>query len=87
MSVTMLKRIALLAMAVNYIGAFIPGMPIWFQWIDDGSYQQYFCHSFCGGAFYRGAGVRAEASEEAAAAVAYLRGLADCICTDLGGSL
>ncbi|MCI9251723.1 MAG: hypothetical protein HFI24_02455 [Lachnospiraceae bacterium] len=33
MSVTMLKRIALLAMAVNYIGAFIPGMPIWFQWI------------------------------------------------------
>lgn len=33
MSVTMLKRIALVAMAINYIGAFIPGMPVWFQWI------------------------------------------------------
>lgn len=33
MSVTMLKRIALIAMAVNYIGAFIPEAPIWFQWI------------------------------------------------------
>ena len=33
MSVTMLKRIALAAMAMNYIGAFIPGAPVWFQWI------------------------------------------------------
>lgn len=33
MSVTMLKRIALLAMVINYIGTFIPGMPVWFQWI------------------------------------------------------
>lgn len=29
----MLKRIALLAMVINYIGTFIPGMPVWFQWI------------------------------------------------------
>ena len=29
----MLKRIALTAMVINYIGAFIPGMPVWFQWI------------------------------------------------------
>lgn len=33
MSVTMLKRIALAAMTINYIGTFIPGVPIWFQWI------------------------------------------------------
>lgn len=33
MSVAMLKRIALAAMAINYIGAFIPGAPVWFQWI------------------------------------------------------
>lgn len=33
MSVTMLKRIALVAMAIHYIGAFIPGAPVWFQWI------------------------------------------------------
>lgn len=33
MSVTMLKRIALVAMVINYIGAFIPGTPVWFQWI------------------------------------------------------
>ena len=33
MSVTMLKRIALVAMVINYVGAFIPGTPVWFQWI------------------------------------------------------
>lgn len=33
MTVTALKRIALAAMAINYIGTFIPGAPIWFQWI------------------------------------------------------
>ena len=33
MSVTMLKRVALVAMTINYIGAFIPGAPVWFQWI------------------------------------------------------
>ena len=33
MSVTTLKRIALIAMIVNYIGTFITGAPVWFQWI------------------------------------------------------
>ncbi len=33
MSVTTLKRIALGAMVLNYIGAFIPGAPILFQWL------------------------------------------------------
>lgn len=33
MSTTTLKRIALVAMVINYIGALIPGAPIWFQWI------------------------------------------------------
>lgn len=33
MSVTMLKRIALAAMVINYIGTFIPDMPVWLQWI------------------------------------------------------
>ncbi len=33
MSVTTLKRIALVAMILNYIGAFIPGTPIWLQWL------------------------------------------------------
>lgn len=33
MSVTVLKRIALGAMVVNYIGVFIPGAPVWLQWL------------------------------------------------------
>jgi len=33
MSVNTLKRIALVAMVIHYVGAFIPGAPIWFQWI------------------------------------------------------
>lgn len=33
MSTTTLKRIALAAMVINYVGALIPGAPIWFQWI------------------------------------------------------
>ncbi len=33
MSVTNLKRIALAAMVCHYIGAFLPGAPLWLQWI------------------------------------------------------
>ena len=33
MSVTNLKRIALAAMVCHYIGAFLPGAPVWLQWI------------------------------------------------------
>lgn len=33
MSVTILKRIALVTMALGYIGALIPGMPVFLQWI------------------------------------------------------
>ena len=33
MSVTVLKRSALGAMVVNYIGVFIPGAPVWLQWL------------------------------------------------------
>ena len=33
MSVTNLKRIALAAMVCHYIGAFLPGAPLWLQWM------------------------------------------------------
>lgn len=33
MSINTIKRIALAAMVIHYVGAFIPGAPIWFQWI------------------------------------------------------